>query len=188
MTNPALLLHHGQGPAALTRRNAVPRVRPGDRPVALHANLPPARLRQLRRRAHACGLGVDAYSGILLEYDRLCSLVSADVLKAFADDDSGGPASQIAPPELRSWQRMLAGRSTPAPDDLPTIMIPLRLVTAIPPRDRQTILAHALALDEDVAQQALALELHSAMAGMVMQAWVLARIISSASGGATARI
>jgi hypothetical protein len=186
MIRPALTVHHGSGRETLARKHAIPRVRPGERPVAVNSNLDPAQLRQLRRRAHARGLGVDAYAAILLEYEGLTAVVSIDVLEALAVDGTRGVAEQIGAPELRSWQRLLAGRSTPPPDDLPTIMVPLRLVTAIPPLDRLAALDRALGLDEGLAQHAITLESRAAAAGLVMQAWVLSQIVASASGGAAA--
>ncbi len=186
MTRPALTVHHGPGPGTLARKHAIPRVRPGERPVAVESSLAPAQLGQLRRRAHARGLGVDAYAAILLEYEGLAAVVSIDVLEALGAEGTRGVADQIGAPELRSWQRLLAGRSTPPPDDLPTIMVPLRLVAAIPPRDRLAALDRALGLDERLAQRAITLEWRAAAAGLVMQAWVLSQIVTSASGCAAA--
>lgn len=189
MTGPALRVLHGGGPSPLSRTHAVPRLRPGERPVAVDLQLTTAETKTLRARAAKLGLGVDAFVAIFLEYQSICELVGAPRLADIASHDET-PSSEAVEPivalELRAWHRLITGRSTPPDDDLPTVHVPLRLAAALVPTARAVSVMRVLDTPDVDVRRAVALEAAATAHGFVMQAWVLWRVSVGASGGAAA--
>jgi hypothetical protein len=167
----------------LARPDAVPRLRPGERPIAIETELSPTEVRVVRKRAHTHGLGVDALIAVMLEYSALRETVGAEQMALMADRwyAAGAAVERIVAPELRGWQRLLAGRLSPPEDDLPIAFIPLRLAAAIAVHDRgPAVLSACHAADEDV-RRAVGLEVVATAQGVPMQTFVLAEIARHAS-------
>lgn len=180
MTAPALRVLAGDGGIPLARGQVVPRLRPGDRPVPVDAPLTAAEVRTLRERAGRARLGADALVALLVERRSLIELVGEDLVaqareRAPLDVDRTG---RIAAPEFRPWQRLLAGRAAPAPDDLPTVYLPLRLAAALTPDARVGAVADAIAATEADVEQAILFEKAATSYGLTMQTWLLASLFA----------
>lgn len=174
MTSLLRLVEGGQ-PLPLTLGPSTPRLRPGERPVALDLPLSSREVRETRARAHAAGLGVDAWIAIVGEYEQVAAGAAVSEIEAArrrAQSCIETDAITIAP-ELRDWQRLLDRRATPAPDELPTVYLPLRLASAIPPADRTDWLMSVLSAPEEAAATALLIERAATRAGVTTQMWVL---------------
>ena len=187
MTGDALTVVQGVEANALARKSGVPRLRPGERPVAIDIALTAAEVRTLRRRAHAVGLGADAFVAVLVEYSSLCELVGADRVAevAAAFEERPDVLDRVVASEFRPWHRAVTGRSTPADDDLPTVFLPLRLSAMLPPAGRPDSILRALAADGPAVRDAMALEAAATARGFVMQSCVLSSLLGAVSGGAT---
>lgn len=187
MSGPALTVVLGDGSNALVRTAAVPRIRPGDRPVGVETALNAAEVRTLRARAHAAGLGADALIAIILEYESLCRLAGRGVVAQLGDEcavEAAGFIERIVAPELRGWQRLLIRRVVPPNDDLPTAFVPLRLAAAIPVSARAAAVLEAGEASERDVRRAVALELAATADGVVMQTFALRALAGFRSGRA----
>lgn len=164
----------------LTRGSVVPRLRPGDRPVPVDAPLSATEVRTLRERASSVNLGADAYVALVVERRALVALVGEKrVTQAveYAERADRGDR-HIAASELQQWQRLLTGLVRPAPDDLPTVYLPLRLAAALTPDERVRVIADAVAARDSDVQQAILFEKTATSVGLTMQTWLLASLLA----------
>lgn len=176
MSDRALTVVRGDGPNILARAGAVPRVRPGDRPISVETGLTSVEVRTLRARAYAVGIGADALIAIMLEYESLRRLAGGDAVAQLADECEAGAAGfaeRIVAPELRHWQRLLIGRSASPSDELPTAFVPLRLIAPIPASARTDAVLDAARANALDVRRAFALELAATADGLVMQTFAL---------------
>jgi hypothetical protein len=154
----------------------MPRLRPGDRPLALDLSLSPDQMPQLRRRAHGFHLGVDAWLALIAEFQQIRLLVSRATLAelvAHLDVRSGHMVLSVAP-ELRGWQRVIDGRTAaPAPDELPTVFLPLRVLAPVKPEARAAWVSALFETSDAEVGEALRLERAAVREGMTMQTWAL---------------
>ena len=164
----------------LTRDNVVPRLRPGDRPVPVDALLSSVEVRLLRERANRVNLGVDAYVALLAERRALVGLVGEEHVAQAVEHAAraGRGADHLAASELQQWQRLFAGLVRPAPDDLPTVYLPLRLAVALSPGERDRVVAEAVAAPDSDVQQAILFETTATSFGLTMQTWLLASLLA----------
>lgn len=163
--------------AALRRKPARPRVRPGDSPEWVDGlQVSPEQAREWRARAHAIGLGVDAWAAVLLEFDITCAELD-DVAPGSVGDvvtkaEQLADLDRLAPsPALRTWSGLLSGKGAPADDELPTLVLPGRLVWQVRPGELATRLLEALASARD--QEAFACEQAATYEGRTLEGWML---------------
>jgi hypothetical protein len=179
----SLRLLAGGGGLSLGRTDALPRLRPGERPLALDLSLLPEQLVQLRRRAHLAQLGVDALLSLVAEFDQIKQLLTRHHLLALLDQARVAVecSALSAAPELRGWQRVIEARTTPSPDELPTVFLPLRVLAPVMPENRATwVSALAEASDAEVGN-ALLLERVAVRTGVTMQMWALSALARRAA-------
>ena len=139
----------------------------------------------MRAAARNAGVGIDAYVSVLVEYRSLCDLLGSGRVDALAETArASGCLDAVAPPELQTWHRLMAGRVAAPGDDLPTVFVPLRLAAALPPSARAEAVKRIVDANECAISHAAALEAAATVRGVLMQTWVLAQF-ASASGGVT---
>jgi hypothetical protein len=176
MTSPRVFgVLEGSPSPSLRHSGAVPRLRPGDYPVWCELDLSSDEQVRLRRRAHDHGVGADALVGLALEHLQLGTAVGGKRLAslvAIAARQLDRPTIGGAP-ELHAWRRLLEGKSQPPSDELPSICVPLRLLSQIPPRSRVEALQAAVAIDDRDLAAAFTLEAIAARHGMMMGFWAL---------------
>jgi hypothetical protein len=158
-------------------RTGVVRLRPGDRPVPVDVALSAAQIRAVRECAHGARLGADALIALLVERRSIIDLVG-EHLFAQASERARLAEDRVAPPELRSWQRLLAGLGAPAPDDLPTVYLPLRLASALTQAGRAKVVVDVLVATEAEVEQAVLFEKAATSRGLTMQTWLLASFLA----------
>src|SRR4051812_38956248 len=108
------------------------RLRPGERPVWYDCQSEHSTWASWRDHAATAGLPVDVWLSLLLE----TGAVLRDIQAAGIDADAllhtavaRSDLSRLAPtPELRHWVALLHGGMSPAPDELPEVVLPARLV------------------------------------------------------------
>lgn len=170
----------GGGGLPLSRPGAVPHLRPGERPLAIELSLSSRQIGSLRRRARAQRLGVDAWAACLVEHRLVMGLLCDDERGRLAVAARARLAvTSLTATELRAWQSVVDGLAPAPRDDLPTLHLPLRLLTPLPPGRRAQWLLETLLLSaEEAGEQALLLERAATRDGLTMQAWALAQIVS----------
>jgi hypothetical protein len=164
----------------LARDNVVPRLRPGDRPVPVDAPLSGIEVRTLRARASRVNLGADAYVALLAERRALIDLVGEERVAQVAERVRlvESRTGHVAASELQPWWRLLAGLARPAPDDLPTVYLPLRLAVALPANERARVVADAVTATDGDVEQAILFETTATSFGLTMQTWLLAFLLA----------
>jgi hypothetical protein len=160
----------GARPTAPVVRRLSPvaaRCRPQETPVWVRLELSSAEGWQLREQAIAAGVPLDAWLAVMVEFTwTLRTLARAGSSPAHTRarlerDVRKGPLRLAASSNWRAWQATLAGAGAPAPDELPEVVLPRRLLAAA--RDG-AVLRGALAAAGDWVL-ARACELHASGAG-----------------------
>ena len=134
----------------------------------------------LRRRAREQRFGVDAFVSASLEYLLLGDTVGTDSLTSlvtFASRELAQPAISPAP-ELHEWQRLLEGSGEPPADELPSICVPMRLLSQLAVPLRAQKLQAALIGDHE-AGAAMLLETVATRHGLTMGFWALRQLAPS---------
>jgi hypothetical protein len=167
------------------------RLRPGERPFWLELKLSDERIADLRRRAAADGLSVDARVALSLEVRLVdCELraLSGPTLEELHDQAiAEGERHALAPaPELRDWVAMLRRAATSAAaslrDELPSLALPTRLVARVAPLDRNSEVLAAADADEDAVDVAIACDIAAALAGRTLESWAYAEAVRRLAG------
>jgi hypothetical protein len=168
----------GGGGLQLSRRDVVPRLRPGDRPLALDLPLSPGQLVQLRRRAHCLQLGVDAWLSVVAEFDQIKQLVTSHDLEILLAQAGAAAENSVlsAAPELRGWQRLIDARTSPPPDELPTVFLPLRVLAPVTLERRARWVSTLIDAPEAEVGEAVLLERVAVRTGMTMHMWALSAL------------
>jgi hypothetical protein len=153
---------------------APPRVRPGDRPVWVDLPLTTAQATKWRARATAVRLPLDVWLGLLLEYhlihERLLQLGGTELSRAVSESvNTTSEAPRLAPTvELRLWIEQLDG-SDRARDDLPSVVLPARLLAQLPHEGRAD--AISVAAESGCEAEAVGLDRVAACNGLTAEAW-----------------
>lgn len=170
----ASLLVAGAGASAWT---GVPkaglRVRPGERPNWLELQLTSAEVRELRQLAAGHPLPLDVWLSVLVEYkltrDRIAA-TGEELWSAVVSAAEVAAHEPRLPPtaELRDWLTLLQGEAA-SRDELPSVVLPMRLVAQLPHERRKHLLleaAHSTGLSE-----AITLERAAAASGRTLETW-----------------
>lgn len=165
----------GGGAASLPLfAHAASRVRPGDRPVWVELNLTTRQAQEWRARSADHGLALDVWLGLLLEYHlvhrRVWELGGVGLVRAVNDEAHRSlEAPRLAPTvELRSWIEQLDG-SGRASDDLPSVVLPARLLAQLHHEDRAGSIISAA--ESGSERDALKLDRVAAAHGLTAEAW-----------------
>lgn len=135
--------------------------------------LTPSEGRAWRDRAAAHGVGVDAWLGVMAEFEM--TLTGMRLRQPAVEALAAVQLSQLRLPPtdgLRRWVRLLDGRwDGPAPrDELPTVVLPGRLLHALSGATLLSTLRRAVsATDEGLAVRC---ERVAAAQGMTLEAWL----------------
>jgi hypothetical protein len=158
----------------LPNGEAVPRCRPGERPVWIP--LPgEVSTEELRTRAERNRVGVDALAAVALEFALVTealgqAAIAMDPLLAAIGVDLRAP--RLAPtPALRMWEACLAGRHDAIADDLPELCLPARVVQGV--GRRLGVLLTDARHDED----ALTAERAATKHGRTLEGYVLTTVL-----------
>lgn len=147
------------------------RLRPGERPAWIDLELAEDDLLAWRRRAAVPRLSVDVWLALQLEWMLVVADVGPDVAEHVvqaAAEANELPA--LAPTdELRSWVTWLCSGSAKQIDDLPSVVLPQRILARLRPSFVEREI-HAVA-GAPSHHQALTVELAAAVAGMTLEAW-----------------
>jgi hypothetical protein len=164
------------------------RLRPGERPCWLELPLSDEEIAGVRQRAAPTALVVDARIALLLEatlVDRDLRAAGAPALELLHEQAlAEGERAALAPTqELRTWVAMLRddGTKSPAPDELPCLALPIRVVTRIPPAVRTEQLLEAAHDDSDRIELAVACETAAALVGRTLESWAYAVALQRAT-------
>lgn len=184
MQSPPLLRAVGGGSPRTARLvDPVPRLRPGDRPVWVDLRLTGDQVCAWRTRAAECGLSVDVWLGLLLEFqlirERLIYVGAERVLDVVASTAEWETKHALAPtPELRRWVDQLASPSSSSSnDDLPSVVLGERLLAQLPPSDRAD--AIMAAAESGSESQSVALDKAAALRGQTMEVFVYLAAIAA---------
>jgi hypothetical protein len=157
------------------------RLRPGERPFWLELPLSDDGIAELRWRAARAGQPVDALVALALEARIVdCELRAAGAITLEALHEQAlaeGNRAVLAPTsELRAWVSMLRGSSNgpAAPDELPSVALPMRLVARVEPVARIREVLAAADADAASLDLARACDLAAALAGWTLEAWAYA--------------
>lgn len=141
-------------------------------------------MRRWRGRAASQRLPVDAWLGLLIEYQLVCkqlvriggpSLLSR-VLGAAEDVRL---EARLAPSqELQRWMRLLGGADAPASDDLPSVVLGERLLAQLPPGRRSA--AISAAAESGLETEAIMLDRAAATHGQTIEAWAYLAALAAA--------
>jgi hypothetical protein len=171
----------GRGRPSLRAFERAPRVRAGDNPVWVDLPISTAEGRAWRARASAHGIGIDAWLAVLVEFHlatRRSGVVLSHVKVA---ETSESATARLAPTDgLRRWSRLLAGQwhDHLPQDELPTVVLPERLVAQTPRAELWPTVRSAVS---DVDEQlALRCERVAASQGVTLEVWVLRAALETA--------
>jgi hypothetical protein len=155
---------------------STPRLRPGEVPLWVDTGVPPHVGRQWRERAHARGIGVDAWLTVVTEF----ALATHTPGRSHLDGVPGlydtvrveTADRRLAPSEaLRRWVRVVSGASDAvAGDELPTVVMPERVVEQVPADSLSSTIRRAAAIADDALP--LACERLAAARGLTLGAWL----------------
>lgn len=151
----------------------LPRVRPGECACYVRLDLSPARRRALRERAGRLGVAVDVLVTTSAELRALPELTPGTLPEASALIERVSRRPQRLPrtDELRMWCSCLRGdRRTLPDDDLPEILVPVRLASRLDARAWNAAALAALADEADLALQA---ERLAAAHALTLTEWAL---------------
>jgi hypothetical protein len=163
-------------PSGLPAQRGPWRLRPGEAPVWVDLELDRRTVSAWRSRAARLNLGVDAWLALLVER-ALVSARLSDVGLSLAEVSAEAVRSltvtRLAPtPALRQWAAQLDGRRTgsgPPDDELPTVVLPERLLAQVVPSAVSEVLFAAVRNgDED---EAFAVERAATAVGQTADAW-----------------
>lgn len=160
------------------------RLRPAERPVWVDLPLTGAQARRWRARAASQRLPVDAWLGLLLEYQlvrkQLVRIAGPDLVSRVLE--TAGDVSleaRLAPsPELQRWVRLLGGADVSPPDDLPSVVLGERLLAQLPP-DRRSA-AISAAAGSGLEAEAIMLDRAAATYGQTIEAWAYLAALGAA--------
>ena len=162
-------------PSGLPAQEGLWRLRPGEAPVWVDLELDRETVSAWRRRAARLNLGVDAWLALLVErmlvFTRL-SDVGLSLTKVSAEAVRSRTVTRLAPtPALRQWSAQLDGRVTDGPpdDELPTVVLPERLLAQVVPHAVSEVLFAAVGSGDD--EEALAVERAATAVGQAADAW-----------------
>jgi hypothetical protein len=155
-------------------------LRPGERPFWLELPMSDQCIARLRQCAAADGLRVGTRVSLSLEARlverelRGLGAPSLNELGAQAVAESDRHA--LAPtPELRSWVATLRDPAITgtviAPDELPSLALPTRLLARIPPLARFSEVLEAADADSDAVELAVTCDIAAALAGRTLESW-----------------
>jgi hypothetical protein len=159
-----------------------PRTRPGERPVWVDLCFDKAELREWRARASSHGLSVDVWLALLIEHGIVRTRVTAvddtfweSVIRA---SERALGESRLAPTdELRRWLAVLSGSDDLRADDLPSLVLPARLLAQLPHERRAAIVRSAAVSGAE--PEALLLERAAAVCGQTLEAWAYLAALNS---------
>lgn len=163
------------GPSLAAETEAI-RIRPGDRPIWIDLSLSDREVRRWRSEAADGGVPVDAWLALQTEW----SLVRSALKRAKAsvtphelvETARAASAGVLAPTdELRGWCRQLSSASTVAVprDELPTVVVPERLLAQLEPARREgELIGYA---SSGFAREAAELDLAAACVGLTLETW-----------------
>lgn len=165
----------------LRTADVAPRTRPTDAPSWVDLNLTRSEMRRLRALAAGAKVGVDAWLAVRLEF----RVTATALRRAGADVDAVVTAAaasegivELAPtPALRCWVQLLEGSATELPrDELPTVVLPERLVVQVPPAQLARLLTDVGLNSGD--DRGLMCDLAAARNGQTMEAWMLSTALA----------
>jgi hypothetical protein len=164
------------GPSLAAETTEAIRIRPGDRAVWIDLSLDDREVRRWRSEAANAGLPVDAWLALQAEWSLVRSYLeqaNATVTPHELVEAARAASAGALPPtdELRRWCRQLSGASTAAVprDELPTVVVPERLVAQLQPARRAgELIGYA---SSGSAREAAELDLAAAYAGLTLEAW-----------------
>jgi hypothetical protein len=151
-----------------TTRPFVVRLRPDEQPAWISLDLCAHDVAQLRARAGAAGLAVDALVSLALEW----MLLVRDVPGLAGQSQQGAAEARtcrrLAPtPALRGWIQQLDGHDEQPADTLPEVVMPARLLARWRPNAAEAVAAVASLPLATVLQ----LERTAACAGLTLTEW-----------------
>lgn len=164
------------GPPRTAETAEAIRIRPGDRAIWVDLPLDDHEVRRWRGEAGNAGLPIDVWLALQAEW----SLVRSHLGRANAtvaphelvEAARAASAGALAPTdELRRWCRQLSGASTAAVprDELPTVVVPERILAQLQPARRAGELIGYAASGS--AREAAELDLAAACAGLTLETW-----------------
>ena len=143
-------------------------------------------MRRLRALASDASLGVDAWLAVRLEFELTAQGLrhaGADVDAVVAAAAASEDVVELAPnPALRRWVQLLEGAAAELPrDELPSVVLPERLVAQVPPAQLSPLLAELAQASGD--DHGFSCDIAAARNGQTMQAWMLSSALALALSG-----
>jgi len=147
------------------------RLRPCERPAWIELELSYDERAEWRRVAAASGLSVDVWVALQVEWTLVVEDIGTELAEHVVERAKAAAALPTLAPtdELRSWVAYLLVRGSTPTDDLPSIALPQRLLARLHPAELERELRARSA--ECSLEDAVAVELAAARAGMTLEAW-----------------
>jgi hypothetical protein len=175
-------------PPGLPARDGPWRLRPGEAPVWVDLELSRASVAAWRDRAAALHLGVDAWLALLVEQTLIAARLSdvgISVAEVSAEAVRSLRLTRLAPTgALRQWGAQLEGRrlrSRSAGDELPSVVLPERLLAQLVPGTAAEVLFATVSNGGEA--QALAIERAATAVGQTAEAWAYLAALSLRRAG-----
>lgn len=168
--------------------DSAPRIRPGETPVWVDSAVGTDEGHEWRRRARACGIGLDAWLSVLVEFQVVSGPLeqgelNGDGVRAAAIQAAG--EARLAPTDaLRRWVKLLSGQRAATDlvsDELPTVVLPERLLAQLAgARLNDALRAATTEVDERLA---LTCERVAAERGLTLESWMLRAVAGLPADG-----